>query len=703
MSFLSSNSEEINTFSNPLYVDPKKCLFCPKLTSIFQTYTMLNKALFLKYSSSQNYYYSKDIQELIDNARKPVVITFKDSVMLEEKEEYLTRLYKSNEHNGKLIYLSEYYKYHKEVPRLFMQPASGTINHFHDKKRRIDYYKIKRMLAEQKKGVIVTGNKDDAEIFNESDDSERPEHSKDNKGEFFEKKLISHILENLDISMNLNKSLEKDLNKKKFTINKSIKNKNANIIEKPLILENSGISLRELEAFLDKIVVRPKEINKHESLEDIQTLIPTEMTDIFFEEDQTVLNNCGIFKKNKVFLENNKISPKNNNVKKNLINKPILQIPTTKTNNFLSPKNVMSNEMILKKPQIFSEKINGKFIPLDNMPTVDGIIKKSSEISISNNTNTFKKKKSYSINSAKDHLKDFKSETFFKKLLENKELSNPSTLKNPSIAKYFSPEKSPDPKLITENKLRKVEKFIKIYKNSSNSNPLQKFNTNRDLGSKTQGISSNLSHNINETLQNLSKMSNSKSFSEKQNNTKHRRINSSSNPTINPKNTLKRYQNDIPLEKVQEILSKGRTPSTGLKVQNNNTLHRKMPSEIYTPKEKISNLQQFHNNNKNNTESKFWNNHIMSRNQVNNKIKYFNNPVNIQLSTAQENISEFKRRNKSLDTAKKTEINLGNRNLIKKSDSTKISHKDIKQTIGNLKHSINTREYINPGKIFCKT
>lgn len=42
--------------------------------------------------------------------------------------------------------LTEYYKYHKDIPRLFMQSVGHIMNRFHDKRRRIEYHRIKKML-----------------------------------------------------------------------------------------------------------------------------------------------------------------------------------------------------------------------------------------------------------------------------------------------------------------------------------------------------------------------------------------------------------------------------------------------------------------------------------------------------------------------------------------------------------------------------
>lgn len=709
--------------SKNLYVDPKTCLFCPKLASFPQTFFMLNKALFLKYSSSQNYYYTKDIQEFIDNTRKSNIINFKDSVLFEEKEEYLTRIYRTSEHNSKLSYLTEYYKYHKEVPRLFMTPCSGTINHFHDKKRRIEYYKIKRMLAYQKKGVIVTGNKEEEPIISDSEANEsslnQEKKKKDPLG-----KPISRILEHLDSS--LNRSLEKsekennEKNKKKFTINKNIKSKLQPKLEelyekkKETYIENSINSLQEIKNFLDKVVVKPKQCNGDNHDEENQTLIPTEITDIFFEDEQTIINTNQEDKRKinelKINLEE---LPKNEKLMKSVKENPheiLLRKVNSKPlfpskNNFLSPKNTVPASLNFKTNQYCSEKINEKFTPLENLMEPTDYLKKSQEKLTESLKNDFKKKKSYSINSAKN----LKPEIYFTKIIDQKANLQTSHTKN---QKYFSPEKNieliinkpaHDLKLFTENKLKKVEKFIKIYK--SNITAVQKPITNRESGqNKTSNLSNHVKENS-ETVQSLSKMSNSKSFSEKQNQVKHRRINSSTT-ALTSQIILSKYQKEMPLGKVTEILFKnkknGSNPNinnNSLKIQNNNTLHRKMPSEIYTPKEKPIQIKP---NLFSTTESKFFNNQIMSRSQVNKRIKHFNNGT-IHLSS-NENLTDLKRaRNKSSELSKKTEIILTNHNTFTSKNNNKKSYpntsviKESNIVNNNLKHNINARENINPG------
>ena len=58
--------------------------------------------------------------------------------MIEEKE-YLKRFYKLDEYDNKVKLLVEYYKYHKDISRMFMLPLVKILNRFHDCKRKIEY------------------------------------------------------------------------------------------------------------------------------------------------------------------------------------------------------------------------------------------------------------------------------------------------------------------------------------------------------------------------------------------------------------------------------------------------------------------------------------------------------------------------------------------------------------------------------------
>lgn len=53
----------------------------------------INAYLFKKFCSSQNYYYTRDINEILINSRAKSVIRYKDIKFFDELEEFLKRAY----------------------------------------------------------------------------------------------------------------------------------------------------------------------------------------------------------------------------------------------------------------------------------------------------------------------------------------------------------------------------------------------------------------------------------------------------------------------------------------------------------------------------------------------------------------------------------------------------------------------------------
>ena len=165
---------------------PENCIFCNKKDSTSQKNyfpSMINKALYSKYSSSQNYYYTKDINDLLTNSRTPVVIKYKDYLTVDEEEEFLKRFYKASEYGYKIRMLTEYYKFHRDISRLFMQPTTNVLNKYHDKKRRLEYIRVTKMLREEN------------EVKNPS-----PKPKEKPRAEEKSPVIMDRILDNLDIT-----------------------------------------------------------------------------------------------------------------------------------------------------------------------------------------------------------------------------------------------------------------------------------------------------------------------------------------------------------------------------------------------------------------------------------------------------------------------------------------------------------------------
>lgn len=68
-----------------------------------------------------------------------------------EDEEFLRRIYELNEYPAKVKLLTEYYKFHTDIPRLFMEPLCDIMNRMHDKKRRVEFYRIAKIIEEENK------------------------------------------------------------------------------------------------------------------------------------------------------------------------------------------------------------------------------------------------------------------------------------------------------------------------------------------------------------------------------------------------------------------------------------------------------------------------------------------------------------------------------------------------------------------------
>ena len=133
----------------------------------------LNSRLYEKYCSSQNFYYTKEIDNILCGIKSSGSIQYNEEVGFmtewERKEEMLKRYYQGKEYPKKIKLLSEYYKFHEDVPRLAMLPLSSLIHNYHDQKRRINYIKITKML---------NNGKIDSEIIRNMDPNEDSDFSK---------------------------------------------------------------------------------------------------------------------------------------------------------------------------------------------------------------------------------------------------------------------------------------------------------------------------------------------------------------------------------------------------------------------------------------------------------------------------------------------------------------------------------------------
>ena len=128
-----------------------ECIFCEEDQNANFFHEMIMEALYNKYSQSQNFYYAKDINDFIDNNPTSSNITYKEQCFQDDEEEYLQRFYMNWEHEERIVLLTEYYKFHEDVPRTFLKRLTEILSWYHDQKRTMKYNEYKALMGKEQK------------------------------------------------------------------------------------------------------------------------------------------------------------------------------------------------------------------------------------------------------------------------------------------------------------------------------------------------------------------------------------------------------------------------------------------------------------------------------------------------------------------------------------------------------------------------
>lgn len=92
---------------------------------------------------------------------------FREWLVLDDQDEFLKREYRIEEYGGKITQLSEYYKFHNDIPRVVELGVEKIMSRFYDKKRECDYKRIKKVLkAEQ--GLSITSVQESSSNISDS-------------------------------------------------------------------------------------------------------------------------------------------------------------------------------------------------------------------------------------------------------------------------------------------------------------------------------------------------------------------------------------------------------------------------------------------------------------------------------------------------------------------------------------------------------
>ena len=108
--------------------------------------TYINSMLYKKYSSSQNYHYLKDINDILCLERSPATFVYKQMEDVLNISENLDTYFGLEDYKTQMEDVVEYYKYHHEIPRCFGSKIFRIYFDFYDKKRKLNYERITRKI-----------------------------------------------------------------------------------------------------------------------------------------------------------------------------------------------------------------------------------------------------------------------------------------------------------------------------------------------------------------------------------------------------------------------------------------------------------------------------------------------------------------------------------------------------------------------------
>ena len=120
-----------------------------KTASMVTIRNKLQTYLARKYAASSKLYYLKVMDSLLKGTRDSASIRLKYDLDVSTSSKTLKRYYKVHESVARIEQMSEYFKYHYEIPRLFLPKVVDVIDSFHDRKRNKIYQDVKRMIGKE--------------------------------------------------------------------------------------------------------------------------------------------------------------------------------------------------------------------------------------------------------------------------------------------------------------------------------------------------------------------------------------------------------------------------------------------------------------------------------------------------------------------------------------------------------------------------
>ena len=125
----------------PFIRDPE-CKICKVLSKPEDLCRVLNQGLYHKYTSSQDYFYTRDINSLLLKKKKPFCIKFYDEQIFDECKERLKGYFRKKDAASLMIEIKNFYSKFQSFPRNFQPHFYSIINSNIRKHRRLEYIKV---------------------------------------------------------------------------------------------------------------------------------------------------------------------------------------------------------------------------------------------------------------------------------------------------------------------------------------------------------------------------------------------------------------------------------------------------------------------------------------------------------------------------------------------------------------------------------
>jgi len=81
----------------------------------------------------------KDLNDLLQRVSTPNSIRIKDNYEFHDEQEFMKEYYPGSGHKNVMNLIVQYFKYHNNIPRMFIAPQMNIYTKFFDKHRKVKY------------------------------------------------------------------------------------------------------------------------------------------------------------------------------------------------------------------------------------------------------------------------------------------------------------------------------------------------------------------------------------------------------------------------------------------------------------------------------------------------------------------------------------------------------------------------------------